>query len=505
MTTPPAQLLVLAKQGNTKALSLLLNRALQPQGITARVRLQQGCLQVMLEAATTPDQAALVAFVHQGVTKLEFPAIQQLKVYGKASGEAFPAWIAAWAMTVSPLPLASAAPALTPTVLPAATHPTQPSPAPATSESAAAARRPQTFDYAAVCGVAGALILFLGASAPLISLPGLGTLNYFAAGPDAGMTLLLLVIITLILILKQQYRWLWSTGLSAFLLVLLTLVSFQLRAATVAALVEKTAVNEWTRVPDNVIANLQIKWQWGCLLLLLGASLVITAALTQQKQPDRDVWLVTALTPISVVVSSLLYVPLLIAALGSGFLLTAARLSADQIQTLFAVAKTTLPVPPVQQVAIGRGALVTLGLLLLLLPAAYTKVAVNEVKAHHWQTAALRTLDSVNSEQKMFYLAQGHFALNFQELGLELPRTNEPYQYEVLTQDQSATQVTATAQHGGLQSYTGGVWGTKTQTFALLCATEHATQTPPKLFQAGQTPLECPAGALRVAAPPTSF
>jgi hypothetical protein len=173
MTTPPAQLLFLAKQGNTRALSLLLNRALQPQGITARVRLQQGCLQVMLEAATMPEQAALVAFVHQGITKLESPAIQQLKVYGKASGEALPAWMEARALTVSPSPLASAAPALPPTVLPAATHPTPSSPTPATNEHVAAVRRLQTFDYAVVCGVAGALTLFLGASAPLLSLPGI--------------------------------------------------------------------------------------------------------------------------------------------------------------------------------------------------------------------------------------------------------------------------------------------------------------------------------------------
>lgn len=92
MTTSQPNLLQLAKQGDVRAIAALINRQLEPKGITAKVSLKGSILQVMLEAEQVPDQTALVAFIRKGVTSLAVKAIERVKVYGRQVEEDFPAW-----------------------------------------------------------------------------------------------------------------------------------------------------------------------------------------------------------------------------------------------------------------------------------------------------------------------------------------------------------------------------------------------------------------------------
>jgi uncharacterized protein (DUF697 family) len=85
-------LLALAKQGDANAIAALMNRSLQPKGITAKVSRKDSFLQVMLEAASVPNQQALANLVHQGIVKLEPNSINQIRVYGRKVGEDFPDW-----------------------------------------------------------------------------------------------------------------------------------------------------------------------------------------------------------------------------------------------------------------------------------------------------------------------------------------------------------------------------------------------------------------------------
>ncbi|MCL1495201.1 MAG: hypothetical protein M1G31_31290 [Pseudanabaena sp. Salubria-1] len=45
-----------AQKGNTKAISVLMNRSFQRRGVTATVRLQEDCLQILLESVKVPEQ-----------------------------------------------------------------------------------------------------------------------------------------------------------------------------------------------------------------------------------------------------------------------------------------------------------------------------------------------------------------------------------------------------------------------------------------------------------------
>ncbi|MFM6347785.1 MAG: hypothetical protein ACKPFK_21965, partial [Dolichospermum sp.] len=74
-------LLALAKQGDVQAIASLMNRSLQPKGITAKVALKDACLQVMLESEQISNQKALAEFVKKGIIALDIPSIERVKVY----------------------------------------------------------------------------------------------------------------------------------------------------------------------------------------------------------------------------------------------------------------------------------------------------------------------------------------------------------------------------------------------------------------------------------------
>ncbi|MCC5643166.1 hypothetical protein LC607_09475 [Nostoc sp. CHAB 5824] len=90
MTQP--NILKLAKQGDVQAIASLMNRHLQPKGITAKVAFQDACLEVMLESAEVPNQQTLVAFIRKGLTALGATSIEIVKVSGQQTGKEFPAW-----------------------------------------------------------------------------------------------------------------------------------------------------------------------------------------------------------------------------------------------------------------------------------------------------------------------------------------------------------------------------------------------------------------------------
>ena len=65
-----SNLLELAKQGYSNAIATLINRSLQPKGITAKAGIDENCPQIMLESNQVPDKQALTIFVTPGATNL---------------------------------------------------------------------------------------------------------------------------------------------------------------------------------------------------------------------------------------------------------------------------------------------------------------------------------------------------------------------------------------------------------------------------------------------------
>ena len=88
----PQEVLNAAKVGNPQAIAALMNRSLQPKGITAKAKLTDDCLHVMLEGFAVPHQAAIVPYVTNGIKGLKLATVKSLAIYGRATGEDLPAW-----------------------------------------------------------------------------------------------------------------------------------------------------------------------------------------------------------------------------------------------------------------------------------------------------------------------------------------------------------------------------------------------------------------------------
>jgi hypothetical protein len=101
-----SQVLELAQQGDTEAISALMNRQLKPQGVSAQVARSQNCLQIMLEGLDVPDQKRMTNFVVQGVRKLNLGS--NVQITGRRMGDKTPAWSESFAISengVTPIDL----------------------------------------------------------------------------------------------------------------------------------------------------------------------------------------------------------------------------------------------------------------------------------------------------------------------------------------------------------------------------------------------------------------
>lgn len=85
-------LLQLARQGDLRAIALLLNHKLQPRGVTVRVKREEGCLKILLVADRPLEQQAFVRFLQQQIGSFGIASLKQVKVYSQRPGETLPNW-----------------------------------------------------------------------------------------------------------------------------------------------------------------------------------------------------------------------------------------------------------------------------------------------------------------------------------------------------------------------------------------------------------------------------
>ncbi|MCT7961928.1 CapA family protein [Laspinema sp. D1] len=103
----------LAKQGDPGAIAVLLNQALRIRNMTAQVVRNDNRLHILLEADRIPDRQAYIAYIQDGLTRLNVGSIHSVRVYARQIGQKVPAWDEAFEFgkaTISPLSSPSAAP-----------------------------------------------------------------------------------------------------------------------------------------------------------------------------------------------------------------------------------------------------------------------------------------------------------------------------------------------------------------------------------------------------------
>lgn len=180
-------------------------------------------------------------------------------------------------------------------------------------ERKARARESGSTPHSMILGLAGCAVLFVGAFAPLVSLPILGSVNYFMNGHGDGVIVLALAGLSAVLCLLRWFRGLWLTGLGSVALVTFGFVGFQVSMQKMAE-----AQRHDTGAFAGLGAALQqsIQLQWGWALLAVGAVLLVAAAVAHEvRQQRQNGYLMTVAGGLTVPVTAAL-VAILTLALG---------------------------------------------------------------------------------------------------------------------------------------------------------------------------------------------
>lgn len=126
-------------------------------------------------------------------------------------------------------------------------------------------------------GTAGSIVLFLGVFMPVVSIPIAGSMNYFRNGEGDGVIILILAAISLYLTLTKNFKRLWLTGIGSFAVLAFTFIHFQIIMHDIKKNMNaKLADNPFRGLADAAVEAIQLQWGWA--VLVLGASMLIAAA-----------------------------------------------------------------------------------------------------------------------------------------------------------------------------------------------------------------------------------
>ena len=130
-------------------------------------------------------------------------------------------------------------------------------------------------------GIAGSVVLFVGVFTPIISVPIVGSVNYFQNGKGDGVIVLIFALISIGLVFAKKYGGLWVTGFGALAVMLFTFVNFQIRLSEMKdEMAMKLAGNPFRGIADAAMQSIQLQWGWA--VLIVGACLLIAAAATKE-------------------------------------------------------------------------------------------------------------------------------------------------------------------------------------------------------------------------------
>ncbi|MDJ0553122.1 MAG: hypothetical protein QNJ68_01495 [Microcoleaceae cyanobacterium MO_207.B10] len=86
------KILELAKQGNPKAISLIINQSLQQQGITAIAGIKNGRLHIILESDPIPNSEDMATFIQNKIANLQSESLTKVKIHGRKIGNKSIIW-----------------------------------------------------------------------------------------------------------------------------------------------------------------------------------------------------------------------------------------------------------------------------------------------------------------------------------------------------------------------------------------------------------------------------
>lgn len=126
-----------AKKGDPQAIATLMNRSLQPKGMTATATRQGGVLEIVLSSDQVPNRQVLTTFIKNGLKNLGVTSYQVVRIVGTQTRVEKPIWVQEFQLEAPPT-----APATTAPKPPVPPRPLPPPPRSAASTASPTNRRP---------------------------------------------------------------------------------------------------------------------------------------------------------------------------------------------------------------------------------------------------------------------------------------------------------------------------------------------------------------------------
>ena len=128
----------------------------------------------------------------------------------------------------------------------------------------------------------GSVILFVGVFMPIISVPVMGSVNYFQNGRGDGTIIIALAAVSLILVARGKYKGLWFTGVGSLGMMVFSFVSFRVRMSQAQAEPQaELADNTFAGLGELAMKSVQLQWGWA--VLVVAAAMVIAAAALKEE------------------------------------------------------------------------------------------------------------------------------------------------------------------------------------------------------------------------------
>lgn len=87
-----SKILESAKNGDPQAISAVINKSLEPKGISAKTMLSSGCLTIALESEKAVPEIPIVEFIQNGILRLAPKNITRIIVRSRVAGKSVDSW-----------------------------------------------------------------------------------------------------------------------------------------------------------------------------------------------------------------------------------------------------------------------------------------------------------------------------------------------------------------------------------------------------------------------------
>lgn len=136
--------------------------------------------------------------------------------------------------------------------------------------------------------LAGTMALLIGVFGPIVSVPILGTMNYFQNGRGDGVFIILLAIASAVFAFNKRFGHLWWTASGSLGVMLFTFLRFQSVFSSLKRDIESTLEGNLFRgLAEAAVGGVQLGWGWAPLLI--GVALLFIAAAMKEAVTDWGV------------------------------------------------------------------------------------------------------------------------------------------------------------------------------------------------------------------------